>query len=186
MPFDAQLKRQPKARSLTTAGRLVTMPSTALAPFLPTASPFPTPQPEASSSRPHPRTLLSSELLPHLSTLQSLESALSQDLHALLSDRTAIDSAHTRLHQLLPRIELVESEVNGVNGTGDDAGLVQRIGKVNEIAERIGGKVRDLDLELLRVKEASERLNEVMELKVRGSNGRARQGWLGLLKMVPC
>jgi uncharacterized protein YoxC len=90
------------------------------------------------------------------------------------------------LHQLLPRIELVESEVNGVNGTGDDAGLVQRIGKVNEIAERIGGKVRDLDLELLRVKEASERLNEVMELKVRGSNERARQGWLGLLKMVPC
>lgn len=44
--------------------------------------------------------------------------------------------------------------------------MVGRIGKVNEIAERIGGKVRGLDEELLRVREAGERLNEVMELKV--------------------
>ena len=42
---------------------------------------------------------------------------------------------------------------------------------MNEIAERIGGKVRGLDEELLRVREASERLNEVMELKVSASNG---------------
>jgi hypothetical protein len=42
---------------------------------------------------------------------------------------------------------------------------VTRIGRVNEIAERVGGKVRDLDLELQRVREASERLGEVMELK---------------------
>lgn len=65
----------------------------------------------------------------------------------------------------------MEGEVSGINGEhvggGEEEGLVGRIGKVNEIAERIGGKVRGLDEELLRVREAGERLNEVMELKVR-------------------
>lgn len=116
------------------------------------------------SSRPHPRTLLSSALLSHLSTLQSLESSISQDLHTLLSDRTPINSAHAGLRSLLPQIELVESQVSGVNGSREE-GLVSRIGRVNEIAERVGGKVRDLDLELQRVREASDRLGEVMELK---------------------
>lgn len=57
--------------------------------------------------------------------------------------------------------------MSGINQHGGgEEGLVGRIGKVNEIAERIGGKVRGLDEELLRVREAGERLNEVMELKV--------------------
>lgn len=134
--------------------------------------------------RPHPRTLLSSALLPHLATLQSLESTLSQELHGLLSDRTVIDSAHTNIKRLLPRIVQVEAEVGSDEGrdgldrygyqtssklVGGDRkeGLLKRVGVVNEIAERVGGKVRGLDLELKRVREAAERLNEVMELKVR-------------------
>lgn len=125
----------------------------------------------ASSSRSHPRDLLSPALLPHLASLQILESAVSNDLHTLLSDRSTIDEAHARLRQLLPRIQRIEGEVNGGAGTAGKEGLVDRIGKVNEIAERIGGKVRGLDLELLRVREASERLNEVMELKVGPSLG---------------
>ena len=47
---------------------------------------------------------------------------------------------------------------------------------MNEIAERIGGKVRGLDEELLRVREAGERLNEVMELKVSLEASRGREG----------
>ncbi|KAL7411046.1 COG4 transport protein-domain-containing protein [Mrakia frigida] len=124
------------------------------------------PPPPAEATRPHPRSLLTPALLPHLATLQSLESSLSQDLHALLSDRSTLDTAHTQLRKLLPRIQAVEGEVSGINQHGGgEEGLVGRIGKVNEIAERIGGKVRGLDEELLRVREAGERLNEVMELK---------------------
>ncbi|CED83209.1 Golgi transport complex COD1 protein [Phaffia rhodozyma] len=138
----------------------------------------PSVDPPPGPSRVHPRTLLSSALLPHLATLQTLESTLSQDLHALLSDRTTIDSAHTNIKKLLPRIEQVEAEV-GSDEHGDGTsrggqlgrsaekkeGLLKRIGVVNEIAERVGGKVRGLDLELKRVREAVDRLNEVMELK---------------------
>lgn len=134
---------------------------------LSTTSQAPSRCPTPPPARPHPRSLLTPALLPHLATLQSLESSLSQDLHALLSDRSTLDTAHTQLRKLLPRIQAVEGEVSGVNDAGGEEGLVGRIGKVNEIAERIGGKVRGLDEELLRVREAGERLNEVMELKVR-------------------
>jgi hypothetical protein len=124
-----------------------------------TSSPSPPP------ARPHPRTLLPADLLPHLSLLQSLETSLSQALTTSLSDRSVLHSSHTRLSALVPRIDAVDLELSGRDGQGK--GLKGRIEVVNEIAERVGGKVRGLDLELKRVKEANERLNEVIELKVR-------------------
>lgn len=129
-------------------------------------------------SRPHPRTLLPAELLPHLSQLQTVESSLSHALSLALADRSVLAAAHSRLAALLPRIDAVDLELSGHQqqqqqgggggpGAGDKAGLKGRIEVVNDIAERVGGKVRGLDLELKRVREANDRLNEVMELKVR-------------------
>lgn len=49
----------------------------------------------------------------------------------------------------------------------DDAeGLVPRVNKVWETSERVGGKVRKLDDEIGRVREAADVVTEVLELKV--------------------
>lgn len=48
----------------------------------------------------------------------------------------------------------------------EDYGLVERIRRVWVTSERVGGKVRKLDVEVSRVKEASERVQEVLELRV--------------------
>jgi hypothetical protein len=49
----------------------------------------------------------------------------------------------------------------------NDEGLVERVRRVWITSERVGGKVRKLDDEVGRIKEASERVQEVLELKVR-------------------
>jgi hypothetical protein len=139
------------------------------------------PMPDAGPSRPHPRTLLPAELLPHLSHLQTLESGLSHSLSQALADRSVLAASHSRLAALLPRIDAVDLELSGRAGAEGEGskGLKGRIEVVNGIAERVGGKVRGLDLELKRVREANERLTEVIELKVRrgacaGCAGRPR------------
>jgi hypothetical protein len=47
-----------------------------------------------------------------------------------------------------------------------DEGLVERVRKVWDTSERVGGKVRRLDEEVGRVKEATDIVTEVLELKV--------------------
>jgi hypothetical protein len=49
---------------------------------------------------------------------------------------------------------------------GVDEGLVERVRKVWDTSERVGGKVRRLDEEVGRVKEATDIVTEVLELKV--------------------
>lgn len=67
--------------------------------------------------------------------------------------------------------------VRGLNGEGegdaffdntdvDGAGLVERVRRVWETSERVGGKVRRLDEEIGRVREAMDIVTEVLELKV--------------------
>lgn len=52
------------------------------------------------------------------------------------------------------------------DGDDDDDGLVERVNRVWITSERVGGKVRKLDVEVSRVKEALDRVNDVVELKV--------------------
>jgi hypothetical protein len=51
-------------------------------------------------------------------------------------------------------------------GLEDDPGLVSRVSRVWETSERVGGKVRKLDDEIGRVREAADVVTEVLELKV--------------------
>lgn len=59
---------------------------------------------------------------------------------------------------------------NGLGLNGDDVfdegGLVQRVERVWDTSERVGGKVRRLDEEVGRVREATDVVTEVLELKV--------------------
>jgi hypothetical protein len=55
----------------------------------------------------------------------------------------------------------------------EDEGLVSRVNRVWETSERVGGKVRKLDDEIGRVREAADVVTEVLELKVRHA-GRVR------------
>lgn len=48
-----------------------------------------------------------------------------------------------------------------------DRGLVERVRRVWTTSERVGGKVRKLDVQVGRVKEASERVQQILEFKVR-------------------
>lgn len=48
----------------------------------------------------------------------------------------------------------------------EDEGLVERVRKVWETSERVGGKVRRLDVEVGRVKESVDIVSEVIDLKV--------------------
>lgn len=48
----------------------------------------------------------------------------------------------------------------------EDEGLLERVRKVWEISERVGGKVRRLDVEVGRVKEFVDIVFEVIDFKV--------------------
>jgi hypothetical protein len=60
----------------------------------------------------------------------------------------------------------VFDEASDDESNRDDLGLVERVRSVWVTSERVGGKVRKLDVEVSRVKEASERVQEVLELRV--------------------
>jgi hypothetical protein len=63
-----------------------------------------------------------------------------------------------------------EGSLSG-RGIGDEeVGMVERVRKVWETSERVGGKVRRLDEEVSRVREATEVVTEVLELKVSWSS----------------
>lgn len=56
--------------------------------------------------------------------------------------------------------------LDGLVDPGLDDGLVERVRRVWETSERVGGKVRRLDNEISRVREAADIVSEVFELKV--------------------
>lgn len=114
----------------------------------------------ANSTRPPPHTLTNvAEILSSLSSLESEEAELSTSLQELLASRDPIINSLSRLQDLLPQLDdlRVESYL-----------LTQKVSVTAETAERVGGRVRALDEEMHRVREASDRVAQVMDLKVRG------------------
>jgi conserved oligomeric Golgi complex subunit 4 len=149
------------------------------------------------------RTLTTtSQLHAHLASLTARESELTAALNDLVSNRDTLDSAVSRLQSLIPRIQEITIEVDGRpahpgmrapfgawsegNPQTDmemeqpigEEGLVDRVSRVWETSERVGGKVRKLDTEVSRVRDAAERVTAVLELKVSVMGGRAR--WHGV------
>lgn len=130
----------------------------------------------------------------HLAALTARESQLTAALNDLVSNRDTLDDAIDRLRSLVPRIKDLSVEVDGrpaqpgsatpfaswphadlpdrlaLEGAMGEEGLADRVSRVWETSERVGGKVRKLDTEVSRVKQAADRVTAVLELKV----GRAR------------
>jgi biotin-(acetyl-CoA carboxylase) ligase len=128
------------------------MNGTAEPPQSPLASP-------AQPPRPPPSTLTTlPEVLSALSSLESEEAELSTSLAALLADEAPVVASLARLQVLLPRVDELHAEA---------AALERKVSVTARTAERVGGRVRALDEEMRRVREASDRVQQVMELKVR-------------------
>lgn len=113
----------------------------------------------SANQRPDPRTLTTlPDILSSLSILEQEETELSTSLAELLSDRESIISSLTRLQSLVPRLAELHDEATLLSGT---------VSATAKTADRVGGRVRSLDEEMKRVREAGERVGQVMELKVR-------------------
>ncbi|OCF32799.1 hypothetical protein I316_05435 [Kwoniella heveanensis BCC8398] len=153
-----------------------------------TKSPNLLPARTASPAPLDPRLITSPEqIAAQLALLTRRETELSLSLNALVADRAQIDDALTRLRILGSEVGGLAAEVDGGergvapaarfnSGLGfqpdghdvyDDANetLVERVRKVWETSERVGGKVRRLDDEIGRVREATDIVTEVLELK---------------------
>lgn len=104
-----------------------------------------------------PRTLTSlPEILSCLSAYQSEEADLSSSLSDLLSARDPIINSLARLTTLVPLIDDLH---------GEAALLANKVSQTAQTAERVGGRVRSLDEEMKRIREASDRVGQVVELK---------------------
>ena len=113
----------------------------------------------SSVARRNPRDLTTlSEILSCLSAYQSEEAELSKSLTDLLNDREPIVASLTRLRLLIPQLD----------ESGEEAqALCTKVSATAKTAERVGSRVRSLDEEMGRVREAGDRVGQVMDLKVR-------------------
>ncbi|THH10833.1 hypothetical protein EW145_g1057 [Phellinidium pouzarii] len=108
-------------------------------------------------SRPVPETLTTlPDILKSLVSLEEEEKRLSESLAVVLSNSDPIQESHNRLRSLAPLFDSVTSDVEL---------LADKIGSTAQTAERVGGRVMLLDEEMKRVREAGERVAQVMELK---------------------
>ncbi len=147
------------------------------------SSNLPTPLPTRPSSPVSfdPRLITDpDQITAQLALLARRESDLSLALNALVADRGQIEGALTRLLELGSEVDRLAVEVDGGGGPSnslglengnvfmedEDGGLVERVRRVWETSERVGGKVRRLDEEVGRVREATDIVTEVLELKV--------------------
>ncbi|GFZ43643.1 hypothetical protein JCM24511_01363 [Saitozyma sp. JCM 24511] len=142
-----------------------------------------------------PRLITSpSQITAQLLLLSKRESDLTLSLNSLVSDRSTLDGALLRLQNLASSVDRLVSQIDGrfdefgsssrglglQNGdsgeaydltdvfggeAGESLGLVERVTRVWETSERVGGKVRRLDEEISRVREATDIVTEVLELK---------------------
>lgn len=117
---------------------------------------------DRSSPRPggcrDPRSLTSlPQVLACLSSYQSDEAELSLSLTQLLSAHEPIISSLSRLNALLAPVDELRVEALLLSGV---------VSSTAQTAERIGGKVKSLDEEMKRVREAGDRVALVMDLKV--------------------
>lgn len=98
------------------------------------------------------------DILKALTSLEEEETQLSDALSSLLFDDEPVQSA-------LGELESLASHLDEINN--DAVILSKNVHTTAQTAERVGGRVRILDEEMKRVKEAAERVGQVIELKVR-------------------
>ncbi|KAF7304762.1 Cog4 domain-containing protein [Mycena kentingensis (nom. inval.)] len=96
------------------------------------------------------------DILSELARYQSQETDLSNSLSALLSDREPVVASLARLQTLIPSLDRLSDDANLLSTT---------VSATAKTAERVGGRVRSLDEEMRRVREAADRVGQVMELK---------------------
>jgi conserved oligomeric Golgi complex subunit 4 len=110
------------------------------------------------TQRPPPSTLTTlPQILSALSLLESEEAEVSNSLSALLTNQEPILNSLSRLQSILPHVDELYTEASM---------LEHKVSATARTAERVGGRVRTLDEEMRRVREASDRVQQVMELKV--------------------
>lgn len=147
MPFDVASERSPEFLSSAASDNI---PESIVV--------KPTVLPTEAQTRPSPDSLTTlPEILSSLSLLESEEAELSSTLQELLANRDPVLSSLSRLHNLLPQLDELRT---------DAYLLTRKVSVTAETADRIGGSVRALDEEMRRVKEASDRVAQVMDLKV--------------------
>jgi conserved oligomeric Golgi complex subunit 4 len=110
------------------------------------------------STQRDPRSLTTlPDIMTCLSSFQSEETELSNSLTELLSAREPIVASLARLQSLVPELDELHLEASL---------LSDKVSSTAQTAERVGGRVQSLDEEMRRVRDASERVGQVMELKV--------------------
>ena len=97
------------------------------------------------------------ELLAALVSLEEEESAITESLSSILSQTEPIHGSLRELQALSQPLSEIQ---------GDSLILKSNVSQVADTARRVGGRVRQLDEEMRRVKEASDRVAQVVELKV--------------------
>ncbi|KZT66808.1 COG4-domain-containing protein [Daedalea quercina L-15889] len=97
-----------------------------------------------------------SEILSCLSSLQSEEAELSSSLAELLAFQEPVINSLARLQSLEPTLGQLCTEAHVFD---------QTVSRTAKTADEVGGFVRTLDEEMRRVREAAERVGQVMELK---------------------
>ncbi|KAF7359494.1 Cog4 domain-containing protein [Mycena sanguinolenta] len=104
-----------------------------------------------------PRSLTNlADILSSIAEYQSEETQLSNSLSDLLSAREPILASLTRLQMLVPHLDELQNEAVLLSST---------VSATAQTAERVGGRVRSLDEEMRRVREAGDRVGQVMDLK---------------------
>ncbi|KAK1229053.1 Golgi transport complex subunit 4 [Marasmius sp. AFHP31] len=111
----------------------------------------------SSPSLQNPRTLNSlPQILSSISAYQSEEAELSNSLSSLLSAQEPIAGSLDRLQALVPHLELLSK---------DAVALSTKVSSTAKTAGRVGGRVQSLDEEMRRIREASDRVGQVIDLK---------------------
>ncbi|KAF9459574.1 COG4 transport protein-domain-containing protein [Collybia nuda] len=114
-------------------------------------------QQQTSAKRYNPRALTNlPDILSCLAELQSEEAELSNSLAELLNTREPIAEALNRLQSLLPKLDGLHLEA---------LSLTEKVSNTAKTARRVGGRVRSLDEEMGRVREAGDHVGQVIELK---------------------
>ncbi|KAF8212519.1 COG4 transport protein-domain-containing protein [Mycena galopus ATCC 62051] len=104
-----------------------------------------------------PRSLRNlADILSSIAEYQSEETHLSNSLSDLLSARQPIVASLARLQALVPHLDQLQNDAVLLSST---------VSATAQTAERVGGRVRSLDEEMRRVREAGDRVGQVMELK---------------------
>ncbi|KAI0086670.1 COG4-domain-containing protein [Irpex rosettiformis] len=110
-----------------------------------------------SITRPDLRSLTTlPDILASLASLEQEETGVSTSLSELLANTQPIVDTLTRLQGLSPRLNELYDEATALSGT---------VSTTAKTADRVGGRVRLLDEEMKRVREAGDRVGQVMELK---------------------